>query len=91
MALAFGLLHGFGFAGALADIGLPHGQIPLALFQFNLGMELGQLLFIAAVLCILTGSRRLPIRQPLWLWRVPAYSIGTIATFWTVQRVASFW
>ena len=50
VAFTFGLLHGFGFAGALSEIGLPQGDIPLALLFFNVGVEVGQLLFIAAVL-----------------------------------------
>ncbi len=91
VALIFGLLHGFGFAGALADVGLPQGQIPLALFQFNLGVELGQLIFIAGAVIVMAGLARLPVQQPTWIWRVPAYSIGAVAAFWTVERVASFW
>jgi len=91
VAFAFGLLHGLGFAGALADIGLPAGQIPLALFQFNLGVELGQLGFLAAVAAGLALWERLPVPHPRWAWRLPAYSIGTLASFWTLQRVAGFW
>jgi len=91
VAFTFGLLHGLGFASALAEIGLPERQIPLALLQFNVGVELGQLLFVAAVLVLVSLARRLAVRWPDWAWRVPAYGIGVTAAFWTVQRVVSFW
>ncbi len=87
----FGLLHGLGFAGALAELGLPQNQIPLALFQFNVGVEVGQLLFVAAVLGLIWAGRRLRIPAPAWGWRVPAYGIGAVAAFWTIQRAAAFW
>jgi hydrogenase/urease accessory protein HupE len=90
VAFAFGLLHGFGFAGALAEIGLPQGQIPLALLFFNVGVELGQLLFIAAVLSFIMLVRRVRFRFPDWAARVPPYVIGTVAMFWVIQRVAAF-
>lgn len=91
VAFTFGLLHGLGFAGALAQVGLPERQIPVALLLFNVGVETGQLLFVAAVLTLAAVARRLAIPQPLWAWRVPAYGIGAIAAFWTVERVAGFW
>ena len=91
MAFTFGLLHGLGFAGALAEIGLPQRQIPLALLQFNVGVEVGQLMFVAAVLTVLALVRRLELRWPDWLWRLPAYGIGVTAAFWAVQRTVSFW
>ncbi len=90
MAFTFGLLHGLGFAGALAEIGLPQNQIPLALFQFNVGVEVGQLLFVGAVLGLVWAGRRLRISVPAWGWRVPAYGIGAVAAFWTIQRTAAF-
>jgi hydrogenase/urease accessory protein HupE len=90
VAFAFGLLHGFGFAGALSDIGLPEGQIPLALLFFNLGVEMGQLLFIAAVLACLAVLRRVRPAWPRWAEFVPPYAIGTIATFWVIERIAAF-
>ncbi len=91
VAFVFGLLHGFGFAGALSEIGLPQQAIPLALLVFNIGVELGQLLFIAAALALAALVSRTPIPQPAWAWRLPAYGIGSMATFWMIERVAGFW
>jgi len=88
VAFIFGLLHGLGFAGALAEIGLPEHAIPLALLFFNLGVEAGQLLFIAAVFVAWAVLRRL--RLPDWAWRVPVYGIGAMAAFWTIDRIAGF-
>lgn len=90
VAFAFGLLHGFGFAGALNQIGLPAGQIPVALLFFNIGVEAGQLIFVGAVLAVvaLIGSRRLSL--PTWVKLLPPYAIGTIAMFWVIERVAAF-
>lgn len=90
VAFAFGLLHGFGFAGALSEVGLPHGQIPVALLFFNLGVEAGQLLFIAAVLSAMALVRLLHSPLPRWVEWAPAYAIGTVAMFWVIQRVAQF-
>ncbi|MCA1407172.1 HupE/UreJ family protein [Ensifer sp. IC3342] len=90
VAFGFGLLHGFGFAGALSEIGLPQGHIPLALFFFNVGVEAGQLTFVAAVLLLLAAARRLQLFLPAWAPRVPAYAIGSVAMFWTIQRIAMF-
>ncbi len=90
VASAFGLLHGLGFAGALAEIGLPQNAIPLALLAFNVGVELGQLFFVAAALLAWSLTRGPGLRGPGWLVEVPAYAIGGVATFWTLQRVAGF-
>ena len=91
VAFSFGLLHGFGFAGALAEVGLPQAAIPIALFTFNVGVECGQLLFVGAVLglrfLIMRGARQ----QNDWLPVAASYGIGVVAAFWTIQRVASFW
>jgi HupE / UreJ protein len=87
VAFSFGLLHGFGFAGALTAIGLPKNDVPLALFAFNAGVEVGQLLFIAAVLGLLALLRRLPLPRPLPATR---NVIGTLAAFWFVERLAAF-
>jgi hydrogenase/urease accessory protein HupE len=89
IAFTFGLLHGFGFAGALSEIGLPQGHIPLALLSFNVGVEAGQLLFVGAVLSVVALTRGL-IGFPQWLARVPPYAIGSVAMFWVIQRVAAF-
>ncbi len=91
VAFVFGLLHGLGFAGALAEVGLPLHAIPLALLFFNLGVEAGQLLFIAAVLGVIVLARRAGLAAPAWAWRLPAYGIGSLAAYWTLARVASFW
>jgi hydrogenase/urease accessory protein HupE len=94
VAFTFGLLHGLGFAGALAEVGLPPLSIPMALLFFNVGVEIGQLIFIAVVLALIAAGRRIASRlklaAPNWLWRVPPYAIGGIASFWIVQRVAAF-
>lgn len=88
VAFLFGLLHGFGFAGALANIGLPEHAIPLALLFFNVGVEIGQLAFVGAVLLVWAILRR--VRLPEWAWRVPTYTIGALAAFWTIDRIAGF-
>jgi hydrogenase/urease accessory protein HupE len=95
VAFAFGLLHGLGFAGALAEVGLPQASIPLALLFFNVGVEIGQLLFIAAVLLLLALGRRVLAmtgrhEPPGWLWRLPPYAIGGMASYWVFERVAGF-
>jgi hydrogenase/urease accessory protein HupE len=89
VAAGFGLLHGLGFAGALAEVGLPTAEIPLALFSFNAGIELGQLAFVGAVLLAAAALRRVPIAWPQWAQAVPAYGIGTMAAFWFLQRAVS--
>ncbi|MCP3983595.1 MAG: HupE/UreJ family protein [bacterium] len=83
----FGLLHGLGFAGALSEVGLPAGDIPLALFAFNVGIEVGQLLFVALVLVLWRGTLSLRTEWPVWVSRAPAYGIGTLAVFWFCERV----
>jgi hydrogenase/urease accessory protein HupE len=85
MALVFGLLHGLGFAGALREVGLPGGEIPMALFSFNAGIEVGQLGFVCAVL----AARRALGRPPAWTARVPVYAMGSLAAFWCFQRAAA--
>jgi hydrogenase/urease accessory protein HupE len=94
VAFAFGLLHGLGFAGALAEVGLPEGQIPTALLFFNVGVEIGQLLFIAAVLAVVAAgrwaARHVSLPPVAGLWRVPPYLIGGLASYWVFERVAAF-
>jgi hydrogenase/urease accessory protein HupE len=90
VAFIFGLLHGLGFAGALREIGLPPGDIPLALLAFNLGVEAGQLAFVGVVLALMAIGRRVYSNTlPNWLGQVPAYAIGTVAAFWTLERILS--
>ena len=91
VAFAFGLLHGFGFAGALASVGLPRAEIPLALLTFNLGVELGQILFVLAALAAVWLLGRIRRESPSWAAQVPAYGIGTVAAFWLVERLYGFW
>ncbi len=94
VAFTFGLLHGFGFAGALAQIGLPQTSIPIALLFFNVGVEVGQLLFIASVFAAIALARqitrRIDLPRPAWAWAVPPYAIGGIAAYWVIQRIAAF-
>jgi hydrogenase/urease accessory protein HupE len=85
-SFAFGLLHGFGFAGALRELGLPDGAVPLALLFFNLGVEAGQLLFIAAMLSAMFCWRRVAPASPPWAWRAPTYTAGVVACFWFLER-----
>jgi hydrogenase/urease accessory protein HupE len=91
VAFTFGLLHGFGFAGALSEIGLPQSAIPLALFSFNVGVEIGQLLFVSGVVVLYSIAKRIQPLPPAWAWRVPTYTIGGVAAFWTIDRIAGFW
>ena len=91
VAFAFGLLHGLGFAGALTEVGLPAGDVPLALLCFNAGVELGQLTFVAAVLAIGLAART--ALGAAWLGRtrpVVAYGAGILAAFWFFERLAGF-
>jgi hydrogenase/urease accessory protein HupE len=86
MAFAFGLLHGLGFAGALAEVGLPEEEIPLALLTFNLGIELGQLVFVAVMLALGWAIRATSLRLPGWALAAPAYALGGLAVFWCLDR-----
>lgn len=90
VALSFGLLHGLGFAGALGEIGVPPTQIPLALLFFSLGVEAGNLLFLAFVLTLRRFWRQLPVARWRSMQAAPAYAIGSLAAFWFVQRIAVF-
>jgi hypothetical protein len=102
VAFSFGLLHGLGFAGALSEVGLPSQAIPVALAFFNIGVEVGQLLFIATVLGMFKLAAAMPrIRAyggsgGVWsltrVVKVPvSYSIGILGAFWLIDRTASFW
>jgi len=94
VSFAFGLMHGFGFAGALAEVGLPQSSIPMALLFFNVGVEIGQLMFVGAVLTVIAvgwrAAQRLRWPPPVWLWRLAPYAIGGLASFWLVERVTKF-
>jgi hydrogenase/urease accessory protein HupE len=94
----FGLLHGFGFASALRDIGLPQTEIPAALLAFNVGVEVGQIEFVAATVSIVwvirKASQQLAIERDNWLHlieRPVAYAVGGITMLWTIERVGAFW
>jgi len=89
-AFTFGLLHGFGFASALSEVGLPQSAIPVALLFFNVGVEVGQLLFIASVFAVIALARRSTFPAPQWAQLVPPYAIGSVAAFWIIQRIAAF-
>ena len=89
MAFVFGLLHGLGFAGALTEIGLPEDSLATSLFLFNVGIELGQVLVvlifasIAWVWSKIAKSQRL---NPETFYKVSAYAMGGLATYWTIDR-----
>jgi hydrogenase/urease accessory protein HupE len=89
VAFAFGLLHGFGFASGLTALGLPRGEIPLALLSFNVGVEIGQLGFVAMILLLLRAFKIIEMRWPLWLERAPGYVVGSLGAFWTIQCVVT--
>jgi hydrogenase/urease accessory protein HupE len=88
VAFVFGLLHGFGFAGALKELGLPQSDIPLALLCFNVGVEIGQLAFVGLILTAAALLRKL-LEVPLKAVLASAYSIGIIAAYWTLERIHS--
>jgi hydrogenase/urease accessory protein HupE len=91
IAFVFGLLHGFGFAGALSEVGLPQSDIPLALLFFNIGVEVGQLIFVAAVLLASVAIRQVNFTLLRRGEIALTYAIGGLAAFWTIERVAGFW
>ena len=100
VAGTFGLLHGLGFAAALRALGLPEHPIPLAFASFNVGVELGQVLFITAVFSLLQPSvccsfqgRDTEMHNRLWRgWPYPgAYLTGTVGMFWLFERMQGFW
>jgi hydrogenase/urease accessory protein HupE len=88
VAFAFGLLHGFGFASGLTSLGLPRAEIPMALLLFNLGVEAGQMLFVLLMVQLARAFRTLEIRWPRWVAAIPAYTVGTLGAYWTLQRTA---
>jgi hypothetical protein len=86
VAFAFGLLHGFGFASGLTTLGLPTHEIPIALLLFNVGVEIGQLFFVAVILLLARSFRTLEVRWPRWVEWAPAYAVGSLGAFWFIQR-----
>lgn len=93
MAAAFGLIHGLGFAGALAEIGLPKNSIVMALLSFNVGIELGQLLVVGVVLLVVHGATRAFGPRALrsrWAAAIPAYLLGSLGVYWCLMRSADF-
>lgn len=88
VAFGFGLLHGLGFAGALTKIGLPPTEIPLALLFFNVGVEVGQLFFVLTAIALMRSFVALEIRWPNWSLAAPAYVVGVLGAYWTIQRTA---
>ncbi|MEW6268020.1 MAG: HupE/UreJ family protein [Thermodesulfobacteriota bacterium] len=91
VAFAFGLLHGFGFAGAMSEMGVPRDDVPLALLSFNVGVEIGQLAFIAAALGLATLARCAAATLAMRMGRVAPFGMGILAAFWFFERLASFW
>jgi hydrogenase/urease accessory protein HupE len=87
VAFLFGLIHGFGFAGALREIGLPEGEVPMALLTFNLGVEAGQLAIVAVVLAAIVLARRFTPQALRPATLTATYAIGTIASFWFIERM----
>ena len=87
VAFGFGLFHGFGFAGALAEIGLPQGEIASALLAFNIGVEAGQLLVVAALGALLAVLTRAAPRAETPALRLATYGIGITGSFWLIERV----
>ena len=87
VAFSFGLLHGLGFATALTSLGIPSSTLPIALAFFNVGVEIGQLAFVFLILGLAWAHRRALVVLPRWSAALPAYAIGTVATFWFLQRV----
>jgi hypothetical protein len=90
VAFAFGLLHGLGFATALTALGLPKSALPIALLFFNVGVEIGQLAFVGVVLALIWAHRRAEATLPRWGAALPAYIIGSVATYWFLSRMELF-
>jgi hypothetical protein len=89
VAFVFGLLHGFGFAGALSEVGLPPNEVPPALLLFNVGVEAGQLLFVGVVMIVVFLIRRVVAAWPAWTRPLPAYGIGSVAAYWLIARTVA--
>ena len=90
VAFTFGLLHGFGFAGALVDLGLPQVDIPWALLFFNVGVELGQIAFVIVAVGFIWLLNRIKTKWIEGVNKIPPYAIGSIAAFWLIERINGF-
>jgi len=88
VAFSFGLLHGFGFASGLSTTGMPKAELPWALLWFNVGVELGQLIFVFLALALAWSFKTLEIRWPRWALALPGYTVGSLGAYWTIQRTA---
>jgi len=86
VAFAFGLLHGFGFASGLTTMGLPQAEIPLALLLFNVGVEIGQVFFVVAIVLLERAFRTLEVRWPRFAEALPGYAVGSLGAYWAIQR-----
>jgi len=86
VAFLFGLLHGFGFASGLSTTGMPRAELPLALLFFNVGVELGQLVFVFTLLALVRSFKVLEVRWPRWAEALPGYTVGSLGAYWTLQR-----
>ena len=89
-AFAFGLVHGFGYASGLSAVGLPRRDVLLALLLFNLGVEAGQLAFVALYLAVRRSLLTLEVPSPRWATALPAYVVGTSGAYWTIAQTALF-
>ncbi len=87
MTTFFGLIHGLGFAGALKEVGLPSTEIPLTLFSFNLGIEFGQVLFVAVIICFWAALIKLKVELPSWLRNGSVHCMGILAGYWCFERI----
>lgn len=86
VAFLFGLLHGFAFASGMSLAGMPKAEIPMALLFFNVGVEIGQLVFVSTALTLVWLSRRLRLSWPRWIEVLPGYLVGSLGAYWTIQR-----
>ena len=86
VAFVFGLLHGFAFASGMSLAGMPRAEIPTALLFFNVGVEVGQLVFVFSALAMVWLSRRLHLSWPRWVEVLPGYLVGSLGAYWTIQR-----
>jgi len=86
VAFLFGLLHGFGFASGLTTTGMPKAELPFALLFFNVGVELGQLVFVFTALALVRSFKVLEVRWPRWAEALPGYAVGGLGAYWTIQR-----